>query len=128
MREDLKRRDERLKAEENQLKATDERLRQREEHTRAEREQQRTKEGVLREREQGLERSERRLERLAGNQRQRLERVEAGRRTIEEPDKRITVKDQGRTIIRHDETRVVTTRGPRFAPCKARWNRDRFRG
>jgi len=104
VREDLKRRDERLKAEEDQLKSTDERLRQREESTRAEREQQRTKEGVLREREQGLERSERRLERLADIQRQRIERVEAGRRIIEEPDKRIIVKDQGRTIIRHDET------------------------
>jgi len=104
VREDLKRRDERLKAEENQLKATDDRLRQREERTRAEPEQQRAKEGVLREREQGLDRSERRLERLADIQRQRIERVEAGRHIIEEPDKRIIVKDQGRTIIRHDET------------------------
>src|SRR5262249_40346740 len=95
---------ERLKAEENQLKAADERLRRREERTRAEREQQRTKEGVLREREQGLDRAEHRLERLADIQRQRTERVEAGRRIIEEPDKRITVKDQDGAIIRHDET------------------------
>ena len=44
--------------------------------------------------------------RLEDIKKQRKERVEAGgqRTIIEEPDRRVIVKEQGRTIIRHDET------------------------
>jgi outer membrane protein OmpA-like peptidoglycan-associated protein len=49
---------------------------------------------------------ENRLKRLDEVQQQRRERVEDdGQRTIiEEPDKRVIIRDRGRVIIRHDET------------------------
>jgi outer membrane protein OmpA-like peptidoglycan-associated protein len=49
---------------------------------------------------------ERRLQRLEDLQQQRRERVEAdGQRTIiEEPDRRVIIRDRGRVIIRHDES------------------------
>jgi len=100
----MERRDKRLKEEENRLKAGEDQLRQREEY-------QRTRQGALREhreelrdRDQRLERAERRLERLEDIQKHRRERVEAGRRILEEPDRRYIVKDQTRVVIRHDET------------------------
>ena len=103
-REERDRRDKRLKEEENRLKAAEDRLRQRDEY-------QRTREGALgqrreelRDRDQRLDRAERRLERLEDIQKQRRERVEAGRRILEEPDRRFIVKDQNRVVIRHDET------------------------
>jgi outer membrane protein OmpA-like peptidoglycan-associated protein len=79
---------------------------------RAELDRQRAREGglqerreQLREREKQLGRAERRLERLEDIQKQRTERVEQGRRIIEEPDRRVIVKDQNKAgIIRHDET------------------------
>lgn len=43
-----------------------------------------------------------RLDELKGLRKQRVE--QGGRTIIEEPDKRIIVKEQGRTIIRHDES------------------------
>jgi len=101
---EMERRDKRLKEEENRLKAGEDQLRQREEY-------QRTRQGALREhreelrdRDQRLERAERRLERLEDIQKHRRERVEAGRRILEEPDRRYIVKDQTRVVIRHDET------------------------
>ena len=100
----MERRDKRLKEEENRLKAGEDQLRQREEY-------QRTRQGALREhreelrdRDQRLDRAERRLERLEDIQKHRRERVEAGRRILEEPDRRYIVKDQTRVVIRHDET------------------------
>src|SRR5262245_29887096 len=103
-REERGRRDKRLKEEENRLKDAEDRLRQREEY-------QRTREGALgqrreelRDRDQRLDRAERRLERLEDIQKHRRERVEAGRRILEEPDRRFIVKDQNRVVIRHDET------------------------
>jgi outer membrane protein OmpA-like peptidoglycan-associated protein len=101
---EMERRDKRLKEEENRLKAGEDQLRQREEY-------QRTRQGALREhreelrdRDQRLDRAERRLERLEDIQKHRRERVEAGRRILEEPDRRYIVKDQTRVVIRHDET------------------------
>jgi len=44
----------------------------------------------------------RRLDDLKGQRKQRVE--QGGRTIIEEPDKRIIVKEKGRTIIRHDES------------------------
>ena len=110
--EEFKRREDRLKGEENRLKAADEQLKQREERTRAELDRQRSREGglqerrdQLRERDKQLGRAERHLERLGDIQKQRTERVEQGRRIIEEPDRRVIVKDQNKaSIIRHDET------------------------
>ena len=58
------------------------------------------------------ERLERRLQRLEEVQQQRHERVEDGgqRTIIEEPDKRVIIRDHGHIIIRHDETeRVLRT-------------------
>jgi outer membrane protein OmpA-like peptidoglycan-associated protein len=49
---------------------------------------------------------ENRLRRLEEVQQQRRERVEEGgqRTIIEEPDKRVIIRDRGRVVIRHDET------------------------
>jgi len=44
----------------------------------------------------------RRLDDLKGLRKERVE--QGGRKVIEEPDRRIIVKEQGRTIIRHDES------------------------
>ena len=41
--------------------------------------------------------------RLDDIKKERRERVEGGRRIIEEPDRRVIVREQGRAVIRHDE-------------------------
>ena len=101
----LKQQQERLQAEEARLKSVEDQLKARDDRARAEIEQQRRRGEQLRDREQGLRTTERRLLRLEDVQRQRQRRVEEGGRiVIEEPDSRRIVKDQGRAIIRHDET------------------------
>ena len=109
--QEQRQRDDRQRADQERQKGertqADQEQRQREDRQRADQDRQkgdRTRADQARDgRPQAVEPSGGRLDDI---KKQRRERVEAGgqRTIIEEPDRRVIVKEQGRTIIRHDET------------------------
>jgi outer membrane protein OmpA-like peptidoglycan-associated protein len=107
-------RQERRGRDDRQAQERDRELRQEEQRLRAREERLRDREADVRRRFDNADRRETRLRRLEDIQRERRERAGSeGRSIIEEPDRRVIVRDRGRAFIRHDEVERYRRLGER---------------